>query len=45
MHNLVEDPAYATTIDVLNALVAVWLERAHDPFPLDVARQKRTAHA
>jgi len=45
IRNLVDDPAYAKTIDELEGLVAGWLERAHDPFPLGVARTKSSVHA
>jgi arylsulfatase A-like enzyme len=45
MRNLIDDPAYVKTIDELDTLVAGWLERAHDPFPLRVARTNRSGRA
>ncbi|HSS71494.1 MAG TPA: sulfatase [Casimicrobiaceae bacterium] len=44
MRNLIDDPACASTESELNGLVFDWLARAHDPFPLDVARRQRSPY-
>ena len=44
MRNLIDDPAYARTTRDLDDFVVDWLRRAHDPFPLDVARRQRAPY-
>ena len=45
MHNLVDDPAHARAAAALDDLVFDWLRHAHDPFPLEAMRRKRSAYA
>ncbi|OLC70316.1 MAG: hypothetical protein AUH79_00125 [Betaproteobacteria bacterium 13_1_40CM_4_64_4] len=45
MRNLIDEPAHARTAADLEELVFDWLRRAHDPFPLDAARRRRSVHA
>ena len=40
MRNLIEDPAHSRMALDLDGLIFDWLARAHDPFPLDVARRQ-----
>src|SRR5690242_20567727 len=44
MRNLIDEPGYAKTSDELDAMLADWLRRAHDPFLLDAVRTKRSTY-
>jgi arylsulfatase A-like enzyme len=44
LRNLIDEPAQARTVEALDELLAQWLLRAHDPFPLSEIRQRRSKH-
>jgi arylsulfatase A-like enzyme len=43
LHNLIDDPARAGLIQEMDGLLAEWLKKAHDPFPHESVRKKRSA--
>jgi arylsulfatase A-like enzyme len=44
LRNLIDEPAQARTVDELDGLLAHWLKRARDPFPLSEIRVRRSVH-
>ena len=44
LRNLIDEPAHAKTADELDGLVSDWLRQAHDPFPLEATRRRRSVH-
>jgi arylsulfatase A-like enzyme len=44
LRNLIDEPAQAHVIEEFDELLAQWLRRAHDPFPLNEIRQRRSVH-
>ena len=42
MHNLIDDAGYAKVARDLDGLTLEWLKRAHDPFPYESLRLKRS---
>jgi hypothetical protein len=45
LRNLIDDPEYAATAANLDDLLADWLRRAKDVFPLSATRERYSAHA
>jgi arylsulfatase A-like enzyme len=44
LRNLIDEPAQARRIEELDELLAHWLARAQDPFPLNELRRRRSVH-
>ena len=42
MHNLVDDPSHAKLSSDLHGVMLDWIRKAHDPFPGEALRNKRS---